>query len=499
MTPRGVKKSLKEGSRLDGLRGGGYTPKMTPLRALVLAGLVCQASPVAAQNGGKSKPATAASKKTNETRQPDDHSDAVDREKKAKVELDLNDPESVLKTLLLTYANQADAGTPDSDLPRGDRSSGGNGIPNSVRHEDEDGPAPPMKGAEGTPRRTTPFDDLVRDDPDKALDVLESARRRNPDDARLLALSASVKQSLGDRAGAVADARRAIALDPKNGLARIVYGYGDEAAAAGGRTKKLLKQDFGSKGDVGLAATSGAGAIPSPPPAEAGVAAGGFAAGGASAAQRAAAEGTRFAADSPFARQLASGWEGFRMGDFPRAVREATLVLERAPNDADAHVLRAAAFNRSGEPAKALVDAEEAVKAKPADPVALLERGYANYQLGKYGEALDDVERALSADPANAMGHLYKGMILEKLERVKDALAEYRKAGELDPSLRPLAEEAAARLANAPRAPGSPSPGGRKGRLALFGGLGLVAAALVFKGVKRAVHPSLATPMTPMR
>ncbi len=175
-------------------------------------------------------------------------------------------------------------------------------------------------------------------------------------------------------------------------------------------------------------------------------------------------------------------------------------MLGYDPRNVDALNLRAAMHNRSGKPELAIADADAALAAKPGDVVALLERGYAKYQMGSFKEALADVEAALKTDPLNAMGHLYRGMILEKLDRAGDAIASFLKAAELDPGLKPLVDEALARLRGG--APAQGAPEGRlpsNGRLAFYGGLAAIALALLLKGLKRAAHPDLATPMTPLR
>jgi tetratricopeptide (TPR) repeat protein len=198
---------------------------------------------------------------------------------------------------------------------------------------------------------------------------------------------------------------------------------------------------------------------------------------------------------------VASGWTRFRLGDFQAARDHASLALTRNPADAKALTLRAAANNRSGQPEAALADADSALKIEPRNVVAMLERGYAKYQLRRYHEALDDVESALSMDPLNAMGHLYRGMILEKLARTKDALAAYFRAGELDPSLKPLTDEAAARLGGAPGQGRSQSRARAWNfkRVGIWGGGTVIALMLLGFGLRRTRNPDWATPATPIR
>jgi tetratricopeptide (TPR) repeat protein len=198
---------------------------------------------------------------------------------------------------------------------------------------------------------------------------------------------------------------------------------------------------------------------------------------------------------------VADGWTRFRLGDFQAARDQASLALTKNPADAAALTLRAAAHNRSGHPEAALADADSALKIEPRNVVAMLERGYAKYQLRRYREALDDVEAALSIDPLNAMGHLYRGMILEKLARTKDALAAYFRAGELDPSLKPLTDEAAARLGGAPGSARGQSRGRAWNfkRVSIWGGGALIALLFLGLGLRRTRNPDWATPVTPIR
>jgi tetratricopeptide (TPR) repeat protein len=57
---------------------------------------------------------------------------------------------------------------------------------------------------------------LYAGQPVKAMDLIQPALEKHPDDAQLLVLRAAVRSQQGDVAGAQSDAQRAIELDPKN-------------------------------------------------------------------------------------------------------------------------------------------------------------------------------------------------------------------------------------------------------------------------------------------
>jgi hypothetical protein len=89
-------------------------------------------------------------------------------------------------------------------------------------------------------------------------------------------------------------------------------------------------------------------------------------------------------------------------------------------------------------------------------------------------------------------------MVLEKLERAKEAAAAYVKAADLDGALKPLVDEALARLGLGPSSAGA-GGAARKApeKLWLLGGALVFALGLLFMGMKRAVKPEWATPATP--
>lgn len=325
----------------------------------------------------------------------------------------------------------------------------------------------------------------------RAPDASAAANRvlgADPKNVAALTLRAQAEVLGGDKDAANADARTILGLDPSNRFAQVLLGG---ATVSGSSVKSALhRPDFGR-----APSADGAGNA-----AEMGSARGPGAAKPTKASSGSSAAAGVLTAPSGVSPAVAAGWSKFKIGDMKGAVDEAAKALQRGSADAGAYVLRAAAYNRLGKPDLALADADAALKLKPGDVVALLERGYAKYQLGRYKDALVDVEEALKADPLNAMGHLYRGMILEKLDRAADAATAYLRAAELDSSLKPLVDDALARLGLGPAPAGTPAERRRSPlKFVLWGVAILIALGLLFKGVKRAVRPDWATPVTPLR
>ncbi|MCX5795179.1 MAG: tetratricopeptide repeat protein [Elusimicrobia bacterium] len=311
--------------------------------------------------------------------------------------------------------------------------------------------------------------------------------------AALQGLAQSLHQQ-GRTAEAAQVAKKLLSLDPENEAARFMIpseglsaGVADRFKGQAAGLMAAPSEEDGMGGPVGMGRMTG---MTERRPS-------GQQAGGQADAQQPAY--TAAALGSGQSQAVSDGWTRFRLGDFQAARDAASLALAKNPADAAALTLRAAAHNRAGQPEAALADADAALKLAPRSVVALLERGYAKYQLRRYREALDDVEAALGIDPLNAMGHLYRGMILEKLDRVKDAVAAYFKAGELDPSLKPLTDEAAARLGGKPVPAASGARRWNAKRLGLWGGGVLIALAFLALGLRRLRHPDWATPMAPTK
>jgi tetratricopeptide (TPR) repeat protein len=134
------------------------------------------------------------------------------------------------------------------------------------------------------------------------------------------------------------------------------------------------------------------------------------------------------------------------LGDFDRAVDDASQALALAPDDTvmignlrKAHLRRAAAARELGDREAARADYDRAIAVDPAHPTAYLRRGQLALEVGDREAAIADLTRGRDLDPTNA-----------------DAI---RLLAETDPVT--PADEAGATVANeAARSPSaSPAPG----------------------------------------
>jgi tetratricopeptide (TPR) repeat protein len=343
----------------------------------------------------------------------------------------------------------------------------------------------------GQTDQQTPPDDVITKgktalqsgDHKTALSAANQILASDPKNVDALQLRAQSEYLQGDSEAARKDSQALLSIDPSNQLARLILD-GSKGLSDATIKRALKRPDFGwdREGEPGQG--------------------GGRAQTRKDAQPRQSAQAQSKVAltyQSPAAALIGSIESKLQMKDLTGALDEANRAVAADPSSAKALALRARIWNQMGNAENALKDADEALKREPDNVAALLERGYAEYQLGKYQDALKDVERALSIEPLNAMGYLYKGMILEKLDRTKEAIAAYLRAAELDGGLKPLVDDALARLGALAGAGGKGASSGARPwpKLALFGAIILAALGLLFKGVKRAIKPEWATPTTP--
>lgn len=91
-------------------------------------------------------------------------------------------------------------------------------------------------------------------------------------------------------------------------------------------------------------------------------------------------------------------WTGFLLyiaDDVDRAIYAATKALELDPNNEQAYIWRAEAYERQCKIRPAIADHSEAVRIKPDNPVTVSTRGHAYWYASNYESALTDYTRAL--------------------------------------------------------------------------------------------------------
>ncbi|MCX5795180.1 MAG: protein kinase [Elusimicrobia bacterium] len=320
-------------------------------------------------------------------------------------------------------------------------------------------------------------------DPRAASQILSSAIEKNPKDARLRSVLAATQLLQGDQTAAQDTARQALALDPNDTLARMILGHPDEFARAQNKLSGI-KWPMDGKALPDLAGGDGAvRAGPIDPAARA----------AAEKALAALAAGVGPGADLRTQAQLLlkSAVDKLSMGDLNGALFDVSRALLDDPGSVNALILRSHISNlpKNHNYEAAVLDADKALKLDPKSAAALFEKGYALLQLGKVSESLRLIEDGLALAPDNAMGRFYHALALEKAGLIAKAVEEYRRAAALDPALRPLVDEALARIADLQTSmPRSRLPRAIPTKYILWIILGVTALALLLEGGKRVFY-----------
>ncbi|HXT02528.1 MAG TPA: hypothetical protein VN915_17790, partial [Elusimicrobiota bacterium] len=224
-----------------------------------------------------------------------------------------------------------------------------------------------------------------------ALNSLDKVLAQDPGNAAALAMRAQAKLAQGDRAGALADARQAFALDPKDHMSQAMV---SELEQLGQAARKIggAKLDFGAerapedapgRGGAGQAGLQGWGAGRTASP-------------GALAAGAAGAPGTQAEGDGllVFGPLLQMALHKEAVGDDTGALIDVSQAIDADPKDAAAWTLRAELDLRLGNSAAAITDASRAIGLTPTAR-ALRARSYAEYETKLYRQALADAVRAV--------------------------------------------------------------------------------------------------------
>lgn len=276
--------------------------------------------------------------------------------------------------------------------------------------------------------------DLASGNPGAAVKALAPYVADHPNDAAAVSLLARAKLAQGDRAGALADARRALQLDPEDQEAkRLVSDLQNLAEAQ--RKVDGVKVDFGPvrnplKGLAGDAVRTAA------LPVKRGLVVPG-----------AGVNVPALGVVPPTLRSLFEQARGkFQINDDAGALMALHEAVDLAPNRTEAWDEIAEISNKDGDYEGAAAAADKALQINPDDARALRARAYAEFNLGDYRRALADAVRAVQLDPNNGLGYLYRAMAEEKLGDKAAAIRDYQTAARLDPALAPAALEGLARL-----------------------------------------------------
>ena len=131
---------------------------------------------------------------------------------------------------------------------------------------------------------------------------------------------------------------------------------------------------------------------------------------------------------------LESGLEHHRAGRFAEAERIYRAVLDRDPDNAEAHHLRGVLSYDRGQAEDAISRFESAVAMAPEIAKYHANLGSVYAAVGRFDEALPTLERAVALDPDAAATHNSLGAVHREHGRLDDSIAAYRRAIEIDGS-----------------------------------------------------------------
>lgn len=329
-----------------------------------------------------------------------------------------------------------------------------------------------------------------------ALKALNTVLKTFPDDPVALSQRAQARLADGDRAGALADAKRAAELNPQDGASRALVSEISGLIRSEGKIGKS-KLDFGAQRapeDAGAGGGRFVGAAGTGPAERA-------AAGGANPAPAGGAGGSGARAGGDAGGALGGlidrAHKLIAIGDLTGALLPLREAIDQDPKRVELWDMLADVSNKLGNPAGALDAAEHALALNPQDARALRAKSYAEFQLGRYAEAKADADKAIALEPGSGLAYLYRAMAEEKLGESEKALADFRTAVRLDPSLEPLTREPLARLG------GGAAPAPARGRLPLrVGAIGLstllIVLGLMGTATGRALTRRALTPRPPV-
>jgi lipoprotein NlpI len=97
-------------------------------------------------------------------------------------------------------------------------------------------------------------------------------------------------------------------------------------------------------------------------------------------------------------------------GDFPKAVRLLTKVIDQKPKHYDAHIYRGIAYEKQQKFAEALADYSKCLELMPKTAEVYNVRGAVHFKLGKFNESLADFDKYLELKPDAKNGHWMRGI-----------------------------------------------------------------------------------------
>ena len=130
---------------------------------------------------------------------------------------------------------------------------------------------------------------------------------------------------------------------------------------------------------------------------------------------------------------LSRASDAFQAGRPEEADRIVREVLIRAPENGDAHYLRAAILTNRGELDTALPHAQKAAELKPDDPRVLGNLGAVLIHFADFAEALKPLDKAVALAPNYNLARRNRGVANAALEEFEAAETDLKAAAKLEP------------------------------------------------------------------
>ena len=120
-------------------------------------------------------------------------------------------------------------------------------------------------------------------------------------------------------------------------------------------------------------------------------------------------------------------------GDFEDAVADYTKAIELNPRDADYYINRSAVYRAMEEYEKSLMDASKAIELNPRDADYYNNRSAVYRAIEEYEKALMDASKAVELNPQNPQAYNHRGIACMSLNTLEDGIKDFSRAIEMDP------------------------------------------------------------------
>ena len=270
-------------------------------------------------------------------------------------------------------------------------------------------------------------------------------------------LRAETQLALGNPQAALADAGKAVALDPKNAGALLTQGAAQERlgqfSAAADSARKALELNPSDTGALALlksvegrsspASAGSAGALGTGA-GSAGAGNAGFATGGFGSAGDRGVPGMTNAATISSNQKLEEARRAVALGDSQAALALAQRALELNPNNAAAHAFMSGVYAYTGDYRRAIASAEAGLALNPRDAALLNSKAFAENRSKQYRSALASSNGAIESDARNPYSYANRAYAYGGLGDKDSMLSDINRAAAIDPRFQKAAADAAA-------------------------------------------------------